>query len=90
MKLAIVFIAACALFTCANAKIVRKSSEVAAFKRANPCPANGATRGPCLDHLVDHVIPLACNGPDHRSNMQWQTVADARAKDRWERLACQR
>jgi hypothetical protein len=38
----------------------------------------------------DHVIPLACGGPDAVSNLQWQTVRDARAKDRWELRACGR
>ena len=28
-------------------------------------------------------MPLACGGPDAVSNMQWQTIADARAKDTW-------
>ena len=30
-------------------------------------------------------MPLACGGPDSASNLQWQTVAAAKAKDRWER-----
>ena len=24
-------------------------------------------------HVVDHIIPLACGGPDTPENMQWQT-----------------
>jgi hypothetical protein len=35
-------------------------------------------------------VPLACGGPDAVSNIQWQTIRDARAKDRWERKACGR
>jgi hypothetical protein len=34
--------------------------------------------------------PLACGGPDAVWNLQWQTIADAKAKDRWERRACGR
>ena len=34
---------------------------------------------------VDHVKALACGGADAPSNMQWQTVADGKAKDKWER-----
>lgn len=60
----------------------------AAFQRANPCPANHLTKGACPGYLVDHVKPLACGGPDIVSNMQWQTLADARAKDRVERQLC--
>jgi len=39
-------------------------------------------------YVVDHIIPLACGGRDAPSNMQWQTVASARAKDRTERRGC--
>ncbi|MDQ6826471.1 MAG: HNH endonuclease [Candidatus Eremiobacteraeota bacterium] len=41
-------------------------------------------------HVVDHITPLACGGADSPSNMQWQTIADAMAKDRVERRACRR
>jgi hypothetical protein len=40
--------------------------------------------------VVDHVIALACGGPDKASNMQWQTNAEAKVKDKWERKACQK
>jgi hypothetical protein len=36
-------------------------------------------------YVIDHVIPLAIGGADAPGNMQWQTKADAKAKDRWER-----
>jgi hypothetical protein len=39
-------------------------------------------------HVIDHVVPLACGGADAPSNMQWQTVADAKAKDKVERNGC--
>ena len=35
--------------------------------------------------VVDHVVPLECGGADAPSNMQWQTVAEAKIKDRTER-----
>ena len=36
-------------------------------------------------YVVDHIVPLACGGADIPSNMQWQRVAAAKAKDRVER-----
>lgn len=38
--------------------------------------------------IIDHIVPLACGGADAPSNMQWQTEADAKAKDGWERKGC--
>lgn len=35
-------------------------------------------------HVVDHILPLACGGPDTPNNMQWQSIVAARAKDLWE------
>ena len=39
-------------------------------------------------YVVDHKVPLACGGADDPSNMQWQTNAEAKAKDKWERNGC--
>jgi hypothetical protein len=50
----------------------------------------GHTTGACPGYRKDHTKALACGGPDAVSNMQWQTVADAKAKDRWERRVCGR
>ena len=41
-------------------------------------------------HVVDHIIPLACGGPDDPTNMQWQTTAEGKAKDKVERKQCGR
>jgi hypothetical protein len=41
-------------------------------------------------YVVDHIVPLACGGADTPRNMQWQTVADAKAKDKTERAGCGR
>jgi hypothetical protein len=60
------------------------------FQREHPCPSTGKTSGACPGYRKDHVLPLACGGPDAVSNMRWQTVAAAKAKDRWERRACGR
>lgn len=66
----------------------RSGIERAAFKRAHPCPATGVHRGSCPGFVIDHVRPLCAGGPDLRTNMQWQSVPEALAKDRLERREC--
>jgi hypothetical protein len=61
-----------------------------AFQAQQPCPSTGGAVGACPGYVVDHVRPLACGGADSPENMQWQTVAEAKAKDRWERNECGR
>ena len=39
-------------------------------------------------YVIDHIIPLACGGADKPSNMQWQTIAAGKAKDKVERVGC--
>lgn len=68
----------------------RSRPALAEFKREQPCPATGKPRGSCPGYVVDHVTPLACGGVDAPSNMQWQTRADAAAKDRLERKGCEK
>ena len=65
-------------------RIARSNSAVTAFKREQACPATGSVRGVCRGWVVDHVVPLKRCGADLPSNMQWQTLGEARAKDRWE------
>ena len=66
---------------------IRRSPAVRReFLREHPCPSTGLTRGRCPHWVVDHRVPLECGGPDSPSNMQWQTVTDARIKGRTERL----
>jgi hypothetical protein len=54
------------------------------FKHSHPCPSTGKTLGACPGYAVDHVQALKQGGVDSPSNMQWQTKADAKAKDKWE------
>lgn len=88
MKLAILFIAACALSTGASAGFHRCKQVLRAFVNQQACPATGLHRLPCKGYVIDHIKPLACGGADDPSNLQWQTREDAKAKDRWERREC--
>lgn len=72
----------------AHARVQRSQSARVEFKKLHPCPSTGRPSGACPGWIIDHVKPLACGGADHFSNMQWQTTAEAKAKDRWERMGC--
>ena len=62
----------------ANGKIKRSVSAKNEFKKQTGYP-NGRA-----GNVIDHIIPLKDGGCDCHENMQWQTKADAKAKDKWE------
>lgn len=62
----------------ANGRILRSSSARAKFLRMTGYPHGRP------GYVVDHIIPLECGGADDPGNMQWQTIAEAKAKDRGE------
>jgi hypothetical protein len=72
----------------ANAEFKRSQKAKNLFKAENPCPATGNAKGSCPGYIIDHIQPLACNGADDPSNMQWQTKEEAKLKDKWERIDC--
>lgn len=72
----------------ANAEYHRSQKAKSIFKHHHPCPSTGKTKGSCPGFIIDHVKPLACGGSDDPSNMQWQTKADAKAKNKCERKYC--
>jgi alpha-ketoglutarate-dependent taurine dioxygenase len=57
-----------------------------------------------IDALADHIVMpsfvyrhqwrvgdlLICGAPDAVSNLQWQTIREAKAKDKWETKGCAR
>ena len=71
-----------------NGRIHRSRTEVARFKHSTVCPATGQRGSYCPGYIVDHRVPLACGGLDRVTNMQYQTIAESKAKDRWERKTC--
>ena len=81
-------IAVFALSAAAKARIKRSQGVKVELKAEHPCPATGTRKGPCKGYVPDRVHPLACGGLDAPVNMQWQTIAEGKAKDRWERRVC--
>ena len=65
-------------------KIPRSSQAKHDFMKSNPCPSTGRTSGACPGYVVDHVVPLKRGGADKPNNMQWQTLQEAKAKDKRE------
>lgn len=68
-----------------HGRIKRSAAARDAFNRQQPCPSTGRTSGRCPGYVIDHVKALECGGPDAPFNMQWQTTAAAKAKDKTER-----
>jgi hypothetical protein len=66
----------------AHGRIQRSDAARHAFARRTGYP-NGRP-----GYIIDHIVPLACGGADDPSNMQWQTIAQARSKDKTERIGC--
>src|SRR6478736_4902707 len=68
-----------------NTGRIRRSPQArSAFIHSHPCPSTGRRSGACPGYVVDHVIPLKRGGADSPWNMQWQTKAEAKAKDKVE------
>src|ERR1700746_3669458 len=72
----------------ASAKEPRSASVKHEFQLTHPCPATGPRSGACPGYVKDHVVPLACGGPDATSNNAVANYADPEAKNRWEMKDC--
>jgi hypothetical protein len=62
-----------------HGRIARSEKAKAAFKKQTGYPHGRP------GYVIDHIVPLSRGGSDSPTNMQWQTKAEAKAKDHWER-----
>lgn len=86
---ALAAIAFCAGFYAAPLSAASRPSDAEIFFRLdNPCPSTGSTRGPCKGYVIDRVIPRVCGGAEAQENMRWATIAEAKAKAKWDRIGC--
>lgn len=70
----------------ATGRTERSTAAKDSFKRQQPCPSTGRSSGACPGYVIGHVKALECGGADAPANMQWQTIADSKAKDKTERF----
>jgi len=61
-----------------HGRIKRSRAEIIEFKKKTDYPKGRH------GYVIDHIIPLKRGGCDNTSNMLWQTIEDAKAKDKWE------
>ncbi len=66
----------------AQGKIKRSETAKQDFRKANPCPSTGKTRGACPGFEIDHRQPLAKGGRDSATNMQWLSKEQHKQKTR--------
>jgi hypothetical protein len=52
--------------------------------RGLPVPIQRSAEGACPGYVIDQIRALKHGGTDTPDNMQWQTRAEAKAKDRTE------
>jgi hypothetical protein len=67
-----------------HGRIQRSYHAKHGFRKENPCPSTGKTTGKCPGYVIDHSVALCQGGADSKSNLAWQTTADAKAKDKIE------
>ena len=79
-----------ALPFCVSAKSHGQQSQKAAFRQANPCPANGGTTGECPGFVIAYIRPRACGGADTPDNMEWRTRDMVKQSDNAERKKCEK
>jgi hypothetical protein len=63
----------------------RDPHQVVLFKRTHICPSTHKYSQVCPGYVVDHKQALDCGGIDLPSNMQYQTIAAGKAKNKIER-----
>lgn len=74
----------------ANAKVVRSRAPLLEFRKHNVCPGTNRLEihTPCVGYVIDHKWPLCAGGADSPENLQWQTIEQAKIKDKLELEVC--
>lgn len=71
-----------------DGKLHRSQSTLIQFQKLHPCPSTGKPTGSCPGFVKDHVIPLACGGPDLPNNLMWSEHDWSIVRDKQEWHLC--
>jgi hypothetical protein len=71
------------LYQPADARAKRSQSAIVGFKQQHPCPATGASKGPCKGYVIDHVKALACGGANAKNRVRATTPIRYNAVHLW-------
>jgi hypothetical protein len=63
-----------------EARTKRSQSAIVEFKQQHPCPANGATKGPCKGYVIDDAKAIACGVLTHPAICSGRPVLMPRLK----------
>jgi hypothetical protein len=71
----------------------RSQAEIRKFRRC--IFDDGQDHSKCVPYpngrkgyVGDHILPICAGGPDKSYNMQWQTIEEAKIKDKYEMAQC--
>ena len=71
-----------------NVEPERDARQRELFVKKYACPVNGKHQEACPGWVVGYLKPLCAGGADRIANMQWQTAATAKRKDREAQKLC--
>jgi len=66
----------------------RDARQIELFLKRSACPVNGKRQEACPGWVIGYLKPLCAGGVDRAANMQWQTVATAKKKEREAQKVC--
>ena len=64
------------------------TSQKELFIKRFACPVTGKHSDACPGWVVNYIKPLCAGGADRMTNLQWQTLATAKRKEREAQKMC--
>jgi len=67
----------------ASAGVHRSYAAKRESQPEHPCLSTGRTSGACPGYVQNHIVRLACGGPDTVANLQWHPAAICVVAQSW-------